>query len=668
MRRKFSICLLLAGVTLAIYWPARHFDVVYYDDPLFVTDNAEIQSGVNWQSFKWAMTSVVAANWHPVTSLSFVLTHQFLGTNPGAEHMVNVMFHAANAVLLFLLLYQLTGRRCGWGDNPDEPNSVSPPSEGAQTNACVLTETLWPCALVAALFAWHPLRVESVAWIAERKDVVSGFFLLLTLWAYAVHGQKAESTNQRVENLTAAHRAPSRLFYWLALLFFALGLMSKAMLVTVPFLLLMLDVWPLGRMANFPKFQFSTLVRLIWEKIPFFALAAVFCGLTYWIQQTHAAMSSLDRLPPGLRLENVIVSYLRYLGKTIWPGEMAAIYPFPVNEQSYLALWPGWQIGLAALVLLGISVLCVRLMSRKPYLAFGWFWYLGTLLPVIGLVQVGGQGMADRYTYIPLIGPVLAAVWWLAELARGKSWKILLTGVAIVALAACAVGTRHQLQYWKSTVALFSHTLEVTGENAFAEFALGIGLEHESRWREALVHHRIALELNPADHEYNLAVARMQEQTGDWAGAAATYEAVIALAPDDFESHLRLATVLPHLGKKREALAQLEAAIQANPDSPEALNNLAWILATSVEADMRNGRRAVEFAEHACELTHYKKTIMVGTLAAAYAEAGRFDDAIATAQKACALAEVRGETGLLQNNRKLLIRYQDHQPYHEVAP
>ena len=621
MRRNLFICLLLAGVTLAVYWPARHFDLVYFDDPLFVTENGDINSGVNLASLKWAMTSIVAANWHPVTNFSFLLTHQFFGQNSGAEHLVNVIFHVTNALLLFLLLQRMTG-------------------------------ATWRSAIMAALFAWHPLRVESVAWIAERKDVLSGFFLLLTLWTYVRYAEEKQRQTPK-----------TKWFYVGSVGLLALGLMSKAMLVTTPFLLLLLDYWPLKRI---PEFKSENLKPLLLEKIPFFLLVAIFSALTFVVQQSHAAMSSTDRVGLDLRVMNIIVSYLRYLGKAFWPVDLAILYPFPVSGRSYLALWPDWQIAAALMVLALISWLCLRLLQTKPYLAIGWFWYLGTMIPVIGLVQVGGQGMADRYTYLPLIGLVISVVWWLAELwKRNRFQKIFLATITAFALLASVITTRKQLQFWRDTENLFSHTVAVTGDNYLAQLAWGNGLEHAGRASEAMVQYRVAIQIYPTDVQGYRALGQLLVKQQYWPEAAETLAKGLEISPDDAASHASLADALQHLGRKTEAVQHLEAALRADSNSPEILNNLAWLLASSPEADLRDGPRAVQLAGHACELSRWQKTLFIGTLAAAYAEAGRFDEAITTAQRAIANAEKLGETALAEKNRELLALYQTHQVYHE---
>jgi protein O-mannosyl-transferase len=624
MRRNALICLWLAGITLAVYWPAANYDFVRYDDPLFFVDNPEVQSGLNWHSFVWAMSTVLVANWHPVTSLSFVLDHQCFGTNPGAEHLVNIAFHAVNAVLLFLVLNRMT-------------------------------KTVWRSAIVAAIFAWHPLRVESVAWISERKDVLFAFFLLLALCSYVrfAESPKAEGSKGKV-------------FYVLSLLFFALSLMSKAMAVTLPFLLLLLDFWPLKRTAidEWRVKKNSTAKKLLLEKLPFFALAAVFCVVTFEVQKKFTAMTSLDQVGVGARVSNMIASYLGYLGKMFWPVDLAVIYPHPSSSFATSRQWPDWQIGIGAILLLAISAFFGKMIFRKPYLAVGWFWFLGTMIPVIGLVQVGETAMADRYTYFPLIGPAISLVWWVSEIGKRKIFPEIL---AVVSLIALMILTHRQIQFWKSTTSLFGHTVEVTGTNPSAQCGLASGLEQAGRPTEAMVHYRVALGIIPRyrDAEYNL--ARLLAKKGYLQEAAENYLDVVSYSPTDVDAQFNLAVALAHLGRMAESVQHLEIAVQYAPERTDALNNLAWTLATTADATVRDGTRAVQLAERACELTHYKITIYVGVLAAAYAEAGQFEDAMATAQKAIALAEKSGEQNLLQKNQELLELYRAHKPY-RAAP
>jgi tetratricopeptide (TPR) repeat protein len=677
MRRNLFICLLLAGITLAIYWPARHYDCIYFDDSYFINETPEINAGLSWHSLAWAFTGVVLANWHPATSLTFLLTHQFWGANPGVEHLVNAVIHALNAALLFLVLTQMMSLR---HDGPQQPHGSPPRNANKTVNAAITAMTpqadaTWRSAVVAAIFAWHPLRVESVAWIAERKDVLCGFFFLLTLWAYARYAEKSK-----------VHSPESKVFYGLALVFFALALMSKPMAVTLPFVLLLLDFWPLARVrmadggwrvTGGERGKPSTLNRvkgrdphetlrpqlstLVFEKWPFFALAFGVSALAFWLQQTQAAISDFSKVPPDFRLANAVASYLKYLGKTVWPTDLAVIYPHPVDSFTS-GSWPGWEVAAGGLVLAGISVLCWQRLTREPWLAVGWFWFLGMMVPVIGIVQVGEQAMADRYTYLPLIGPVIGAVWQLSKWLRTPRFQLPL---AMVCAAGLAGLTMRQLGYWQNSILLFNHCIAVTGANPTAEFCLASGYKSAGETNAALTHYRISLALNPNDNQARNQIGLVLMTGGHWAEAEALFDETLLREPGDYFGHISLGQVLSHLGRQSEAIAQLEAALKNKPDGVDALNNLAWTLATCPDANIRDGGRAVQLAERACELTHDQKTVIVGTLAAAYAEAGRFDDAIATAQKACALAAESGETNLLQKNQELLDRYRQHQTARE---
>lgn len=626
MRHRLLISLLLAGITLAVYWPVHRFGPVYFDDPIFLTETPEIQSGLDWHSFVWSFSSVLVANWHPVTTLSFVIDHQLFGTCPPAEHLVNALFHAANAALLFLLFATLTG-------------------------------STWRSALVAALFAWHPLRVESVAWITERKDVLSGFFFLLTLLGYARYAAERKIQSPK-----------SGLFLAASLAAFTLGLMSKAMLVTVPFVLLLVDFWPLRRFepetepaAPAKRLWPATAARLVWEKWPYFALSAVFSFLTYSIQKNYAAVVPLKDLGWDYRFANIITSYFGYLGKTFWPVDLAAIYPFHRIDD--------WlQTGVIALGLLFISGICLLQIRRRPWLTVGWLWYLGTALPVIGLVQVGGAAMADRYSYLILIGPVFALVWSLPDAwANRKPAQYVLAAGATGVLGGLLVLTRIQTLYWQDTITLFTHTIAVTGDNGEAETSLACGLERAGRLEEALVHDRRAIALNPNDRENYVNAGHVLMLLNQWAEAAEDSSTALTMDPNDLTSHETLGIVLPHLGRYAEAAQHWDAVLKIAPDNSDALNNFAWLLATCPEPSVRDGKRAVELASQACQLTRFKVTYCLGTLAAAYAEAGRFDDAIAAAQKACAGASAQGDQDLLKKNQELLALYRQHKPYHEAA-
>jgi tetratricopeptide (TPR) repeat protein len=473
-------------------------------------------------------------------------------------------------------------------------------------------------------------------------------------------------------------------WYILALMLFALGLMSKPMLVTLPFVLLLLDYWPLKRF-QIPHFKFQRFLgyprhptpparasqspKVSWfvlEKLPFFAFSAISCWITLALQRGAAEQNAAILIED--RLANAIISYSRYLGKLFWPTKLTILYPHPISSYDPSSVWLDWQIGVAALALFIVSLGCLWQVRSRPYLAVGWFWFLGTLVPVIGLVQVGEQAMADRYTYIPLIGPVIGLVWFVSELplldpVRRRLFSILATVIVI----GCTMLTRRQLNYWRNTVTLFAHALEITPNNASAEVSLGVGLEKQGKPTEAMTHYRRALALNPSYAIAHYNVGQLLRKNGAWAEAAEHYSIVVDLKPYDVPARVNFANALESLGRDEEAIVQFEKTLSLDPNLVEALNNLAWLLASDADARLRNGARAVELAQHACELTHFREVIMVGTLAAAYAEAGRFPEAVATAEKACALASKLGEPELLARNQQLLEGYRSGRPYHEVG-
>lgn len=592
MRLKVFICLALALITFGLYWPTRHFAFLYYDDQLFLL-NPFVATGLSLSGLLWATTAVVAGNWHPITLSSFLLMHQFFGMDPGAEHLLNAAIHSANAVLLFLVLWEMTG-------------------------------AMWRSAIVAAIFAWHPLRVESVAWISERKDVLFLFFLLLSLWSYTRYTRAGSSAPTDSPNERTIFEIPPRTsFYSGSLLFFILGFLSKPMVVTLPFLLLLLDYWPLQRL------NWRTLRGLLAEKVPFFGLTVIFSALTFWLQRMQGAVKPLSEVAMTTRIENAVSSYWQYLGKLFWPTKLAAIYPYPERFEHI-------QILLISLVLIGISALCILQFSRRPYLAVGWFWYLGTMVPVIGLVQVGMQALADRYTYLPLIGPIISLVWLVSEWAQSKPLlKIPVTYATATCLAACALLTERQLPYWRNTIALFERTISITAENSLAQYPLAMGFEHAGDSREASVHYRLAVAMHPDD--------------------------------EHFMANFYLAELMAKSGHYRDAVNRLEAALKILPDSAEAMNNLAWILSTCPDERVRNGKRAVQLAEQACEFTHDQSPAFLTTLSAAYAEVGRFGQAIATVQKAGALAQNEGNRQLFTGDAQLLQQFLNHETYTDEA-
>jgi protein O-mannosyl-transferase len=643
MRRDLLTSLLLAALTLGVYWPVSTHGFIDYDDPGFVTENVQIQSGLSWQTIRYAFTQAVVGNWHPVTTLSHALDCQLFGLKPGAHHMVNAVLHSLNTAVLFLFLQLLFDRRSA--ENPATPRPVG-----------ILDDSfVWFSALVALLFGLHPLRVESVAWVAERKDLLSGFFFLLTLGFYTRY---------------TTRKGGRRGWYLGALVCFALGLMSKPMVVTLPFVLLLLDFWPLQRLdLTSLKLQLPKTRALFLEKAPFFLLSAIDSWLTLRVQRSAGAMQVIQDVSWSDRLENAVSSYVRYLGKFFWPSDLAIVYPHPAKHYFLTDQWPGWQIMCAALLLVLMTALFLMQARRRPYLLFGWLWYLGTLVPVIGLVQVGEQAMADRYTYLPLIGPLISLAWWISEIATSAKWRAvvmnLTAGAGLALVVTLATLTRTQLGYWQDTTTLFEHALAVTADNPSAQFALGVGLEKQREFGKAMVRYRVATAIDPhyATAYYNM--GQLFRKQGLWQHAVEAYTSAAKQSPKDLPTQLNLASALPHLGRTEEAIPHLERALEIDPNCVEALNNLAWLLSTSPDARIRNGSRAVQLAERGCALTGSKTPFLLGTLAAAYAEAGRYGDAVLAAEQACARATELGDISTTCRNRELLELYRASKPFHE---
>ena len=577
--------LLVLGI-IALYWPATRCGFVNLDDNVNVTDNVHIQKGLTWESIKWAFMNPMATLWQPLTMLSHMAVYQVCGLNPWGHHLANVLLHAFNAGLVFALLRQMTG-------------------------------ATWRSLLVAALFAAHPLRVEAVAWVTERRDVLSAFFGLLALIAYARYAQ-GRMQNAEGRRQKAATRNPqpatrftfhvSR-FYLLSLFFLALGLMSKPMLVTWPLVMLLLDYWPLKRMQNaecrmqneaatdtqhasrftFHVSRFTPHVSLLLEKLPFFFLAALSSVVTFLVQKQASAVMGAESLSVGARVVNALISYGRYLGKLFWPADLAVYYPHPGH-------WPLGKVALAGGVIAGLSVVAWVQRRRHPYLLVGWLWFVGMLVPVIGLVQVGAQAMADRYTYLPSLGVLILTVWGAYELMQGKA-EIrnpkggpagLVSGFGLrisyvaggVAVFACLALTRQQIGYWRDSEALFRHALEVTQNNTLAHYGLGVALDERGQIDEAIRQLEEALRLSPANASvhYNLGVAFFQR--GRTAEAIRQFRETIRLNADYAEAHNNLGTALGLTGQTDEAIRQFQEALRLRPDYAEARKNLAIVLAT----------------------------------------------------------------------------------------
>ena len=659
--RPRFIGLLLALVTLLAYLPVYHYNFVDYDDNDYVTDNPVVQNGLTRAGVEWAFTTGHAGNWHPLTWLSHMLDCQLFGLNPGAQHLVNVVFHAANAVLLFALLLRLTN-------------------------------ALWPGAFVAALFAWHPLHVESVAWISERKDVLSTFWGLLTLLAYARFAQsRVERQESRDKNPSPAlDPRRSTLGYFLALIFFALGLMCKPMLVTLPFVLLLLDFWPLQRVkVQNPGFR----VRgLVFEKTPFFLLSAASCVVTFFAQRNGEAVVSLAKVSLGYRLENAPVAIGRYLLKTIWPADLAVIYPMPDKI-------PALAIAAAGAALILVSAVAWRARRRSPYLLVGWFWFLGTLVPVTGLVQVGGAAMADRYAYIPSIGLFLAVAFGCRELAaRFQFPPIAAVAAAVLILGGCLLATEQQLRFWRDSETLFRHALAVTRDNDIAHANLGVALEQQGKWDEALAEYRAAARLAPGRYQTHNNLGNLLDKMGRPEPALAEYREAVRLNPglpslrdglgsvlaevgrfseamNEFTNAARLdpAYPWPHFemgktllkqGRDAEAMDQFHLALRLGPDDFPILAYTAHVLAAAENPQIRDGKTALVLAARANALTDGAQPFVLDALGMACAETGDFTNALDVTQKALDLAntvKVKGLDGIQQR----LQLYKNHRPWRE---
>ena len=532
-KRNLAICLLLAAVTFAVYSPAiGHPFIFNYDDDNYVTNNQHVQAGLTWQTIVWALKST-DTNWHPVTWFSHALDCELYGLNPSGHHVTNVLLHVLNVVLLFLLLTRATR------------------SPGRSF-------------LVAALFAIHPMNVESVAWIAERKNVLSTFFFLLTLGAYGWYALKPDVKR-----------------YLAVTVLFVLGLASKPMVVTLPFVLLLLDFWPLRRIRGWePSSPESALpvpqaplLRLILEKLPLLALSAATSAVTVFAQRSGGAMRLV--LPLSVRLENAIYAYALYVWKAFWPAWLAVFYPHP---GATLAVW---QLGLAALFLLCVSALAWWQRARRPYLITGWLWFLGTLVPVIGIVQVGEQAIADRYAYVPLIGIFVMAVWGAADLADSRQLTFRTrTKIAAVVLAVFVLFTSDQLRYWRSAVDLWAHTVEVTKDNFLGEQNLGAALLASDRFPEALPHFQKAVQLRPNDAGAHLNLAgdlALNDRTRD---AIPEYEIAIPLVSDPnmrVGAYATLGRLYSQVGNYAKARASYQAALQIDPQRSDAKQGLAKV-------------------------------------------------------------------------------------------
>jgi tetratricopeptide (TPR) repeat protein len=750
----FFICLILTLSTLAVFWQMRHHEFINFDDNQYIVNNSEVKAGLTLESFLWSFTSICAHNWHPLTWLSHMLDYDIYGLNPGGHHFTNMLFHIANALLLFWVLRRMTGR-------------------------------LWPSAFVAAAFALHPLHVESVAWASERKDVLSTFFLLLTMWAYVCYVERP-----RVKR------------YLLILLLFTHGLMAKQMLVTLPFVLLLLDYWPLRRLRFKGQNLFNSARgiapasagRCILEKLPLFILSAAASVVVFLVQQ-RTVVKTITEYPLIYRIENALVSYVVYIFKMFWPSHLAIFYPHP------LGTLVTWKIAGSALLLVCITIVVIWKARQYPYLAVGWLWYLITLLPVIGLIQIGLQAFADRYTYMSLTGLFIIIVWGISDLfARLRYRVVILSLTSVILFLVLCVSTWCQVRHWRNNITLYKHATTVIKNNWWAYFRLGMAFDQQNNLDEAMKHYTKALQIkpgfpaphknlgyvlarqgkldeaikhytdalryrpdfadahtklgnallrqgkfdeaiehfseairiepdvadthsglgyalaqkgrfdeaiehytkaiqlkpywpealenlnklllkkrrdeivaryvetvkeNPDDADTHDKLAKVYYQEGKIDNAIKHWRESVRIKPDWPEAHNNLATAFYQQGKLSQAIKHWTEAVALKPDWAEVCNNLAWVLAANNDAKLHNPEEAVRLAKKACELTDYQQPVMLDTLGVAYAAAGRFQEAVAVAEKAINIAKTTDKNNLAEQIQERLQLYKACRPYRE---
>jgi protein O-mannosyl-transferase len=574
------ICAALVVVALLPYLETLRSEFIRFDDGAYVAENPQVQQGLTWANVAWAFTTTSTGNWHPLTWLSHMMDCQFFGLRPGWHHLMNALLHGANTALLFVVLRAMTGMS-------------------------------WRSALVAALFAIHPLHVESVAWIAERKDVLSTLFGLLALWAYARYVS-----------------APSVMRYGLVASFFALSLLSKPMLVTLPFALLLLDLWPLKRFSieNRAPSQSPKFVSLVLEKLPLLAMSATSSVVTFKAQRVGGAVAPIDIWPLSQRLAHAVVAYVSYLSKVFWPVDLAVIYPF--QDQALVA-----RTALGILMMVGITIGVGLLIHERPWLAVGWLWFLGTLVPVIGLVQVGAQSMADRYTYVPLIGLFIMIAWSLPSAvfaATNRGRTAAMAAVALI-LTTLTTVTFAQVHVWKNTITLFDHALKVTEGNYMAHNLLAGALRQKGDLIGARNHIEKSLQIRPsyADAHYDLGTIMLQQR--DFAKALEQFNLALQTKQQDPMIWNGLGMAKAHLGRMDEAISNYRHALSLDPNYGYALANLGAVLLAQKKYD-----EAIEMCERALRLRPDQAETHAA-LAAALWNRGRVDESIWHGRKAVEL-------------------------------
>ena len=584
--RLIAIYFGLTGLVALVFLQTGHFGFVNYDDGSYVFENANIRGGLSWRGFVWAFTHVHSQNWHPLTSISHMIDCQLFGLNAGAHHLVNVGLHTLVALLLFTFLRE-------------------------STNA------LWASAISAALFAIHPLRVESVAWISERKDVLSGLFFILTLLAYLKYVRR--QTWQRMAVVA---------------LCFAFGLMSKPMLVTTPIVLLLLDYWP------FARFEKQGLWKLILEKVPLVLLSVGSCAATLIAQQV--AIGSTESLPLASRIDNALVTYVNYLRQMFWPVDLV---PFYIHPEWRLSTW---EIIGAIILLTGITAAVFLLRRKLPFLLVGWFWYIVMLLPVIGIIQVGLQARADRYTYLPQIGVIVAVVWAIRDLTSlWRARTVALVPASLVVVGTLSFVSYRQATHWHDTESLWGYTLDRSPENDVALTGLAMVEVVRGQTDDAITHFRHALALRDGNGSAHYGLALALSKQGKTEEAINHWQKSLEIQPDNIDARDYLGAALAEIGRTPEAIRQWQQALAFDPENGNAANNLAWVLATSPDPTLRSGAQAVAYAKRATDLPGGDNPLVYRTLAAAYAENGQFAQAIAAAEHARQLAQTASNLKLV---------------------
>jgi tetratricopeptide (TPR) repeat protein len=621
-RVKLLIYIGLVTATFAAYEPTLHNGFVNYDDDRYITQNPRVTRGITQDSVVWAFTQPHYYMWHPLTTLSHMLDYQLFGLKASWHHLVSLLIHIVNALLVFWILTNLTG-------------------------------SIWPGAFIAAVFALHPVQVESVAWAAERKTVLSGLFWFLTISVYIWYTKR-----------------PGTARYILLFLVFGLCIMTKPVVVTLPFALLLLDYWPLERVkwelsikpftpnAESPRKISAAL--LIIEKIPLLLLSAVLAVATFISQQSGKVVSSLEKLSLNFRIANAFISYIRYIGKIIWPSGLAVIYPyFNLNLTDAAVI-------ICVLLLVLATVFCLYTGRRRKYVLVGWLWYVGTLVPMIGLVQAGAQSMANRYMYISILGLLIIAVFAVKELVADKARRKIIIAISAAGLLfALGILTRMQVKHWQSDFTLFGYALKVTENNTVAESSFGIALFKAGRYNEAVPYLTKAIRISPTNFNARNNLGMVFLKLGKFNEAIACFEELIKQKQYSPIVYVNLALVYYKQGKYNLAMQNCSKAEQSKLEDAEELNNLAWILATIGDLSADDANKAIGYARGACELTAYNNADDLDTLAVTYAAAGKFQDAIMTAEKALNVAKAAGQENTTREIQNRLELYKAGKPYRE---